>query len=113
MNNKELQAARKLLCLSVAEAAKHIGKVTPRSWQKRDRGENRVPNGVEEKIIGLLQKRLDMISATDDLIAKDGTDKISYLTFNEHITENSDLVDCRLSQSVAAHYFGKLETLLN
>jgi len=109
MNNKELQAARKLLFLSVAEAAKHIGKVTPRSWQKWERGENRVPNNVEEKIIMLLQKRLDMISE----IAKQGIDKISYLTFNEKITENSDLVDCRLSQSVAAHYFGKLETLLN
>lgn len=50
MNNFELQALRKLLFLDVAEAAKWIGDVTPRTWQRWEDGTRNLPADVADQM---------------------------------------------------------------
>jgi len=58
----ELQSIRKLLMLEVAEAAKCIGKVTPRSWQHWERGDRAIPVEVNLEMYDLLKQRRNLIN---------------------------------------------------
>lgn len=46
LNNFELQAIRKLLCLDVSEAAELVAKVSNRTWQYWESGCSPVPHDV-------------------------------------------------------------------
>jgi hypothetical protein len=110
MNNKELQAARKILFLEVAEAAEHIGGVPARSWRRWEDGTHRVPSDVENKIQELAEKRLNMIDSIDALIEEQQSDELDiafYASHDEYKADNpgATVLDWRLSQSVAAYYF--------
>ena len=61
MNNHELKMCRKLLFLSEKEAARYIGKVSARTWQRWEGGEYCIPKDVEEKTISLLRIRDSLI----------------------------------------------------
>lgn len=53
----ELKIARKLLGLSIAEAAEEIGKVSKRSWEYWEREERPIKPDVEEQVKALLERR--------------------------------------------------------
>lgn len=57
MTGNELQAARKLLMLDVAEAARWIGGAAPRSWRYWEAGRSPVPHDVQEKILAAIQQQ--------------------------------------------------------
>lgn len=107
MNNKELQAARKLLMLDVSEAAEHVGRVSPRSWQYWESGRSAVPDDVANEIAMLLKMRGDMIAqAFEDA----PTAHMTLRYFNSlaefvHAHPDGNTLGWRLHQSVAAHYY--------
>ena len=70
MNKTELEAMRRLLFFSVAEAAELIGDVTPRSWQYWERGKREIPQDVFEKIKLLGEWRQSAIEALRSEIAR-------------------------------------------
>lgn len=110
MNNKELQAARKLLMLDVSEAAEHVGGVSPRSWQYWESGRNAVPEDVSDEMQSLLRMRSDMIA---DVFEQSGGKRGKhfvlryYNSLGEFIDAHPDgtVRGWRLHQSVAAHYY--------
>ena len=113
MNNKELQALRKLFFLSVAEAAEHIGGVSARSWQFWESGRYSIPADVAERMLQLAQRRLKIIETCEDLInehpeASDFTQKydMSLESFAAR-HKGATLIDWRIAQSVAAYFYGE------
>ena len=110
MNNKELQAARMLLFLSVKEASEQIGRVSARSWQRWEKGDQAVPKDVEGEMLTLCAKRTEMIDDIEDLaFDEEATVEMAYyMTFNEYRIDHrgASIIDWRLSQSVAAYFFG-------
>lgn len=107
MNNKELQAARKLLMLDVSEAAEHVGGVSPRSWQYWESGRNAVPDDVADEIQSLLQMRADMIS---DVFEQSKPAHLTLRYFNsldefQNAYPEGNTLGWRLHQAVAAHYY--------
>ena len=70
MNNEELTAVRKFLNLDVdAEAAKlltadeeHPNGVNRRSWQRWERGDFNIPEGIELKIENLKKRRAEILA---------------------------------------------------
>ncbi len=132
MNNKELQALRRLFFLSTSEAAEHIGNVSTRGWQHWEAGKYNIPADVESKMNALLDHRLAMIEACESLMnARDDKDWIDiksiknetrhdinenddangikieyYLSFDEYKSNHNEarIIDWRLSQSVAAYF---------
>lgn len=110
MNNKELQAIRKLLMLDVSEAAELIGKVAPRSWQYWEAGRSPVPADVECEMQDLLAIRTQMMDAVDDKIAAGEALKLPfYGSFEQYQLDNPEgtHLSWRLSQSVAALYYAE------
>lgn len=110
MNNKELQAIRKLLMLDVSEAAELIGKVAPRSWQYWEAGRSPVPLDVESEMQDLLAVRAQLMDAVDEQIAGGDVIKLPfYASFEQYAADNPDgtHLGWRLSQSVAALYFAE------
>jgi len=108
LNNFELQAARKLLCLEVSEAAEYIGKVSNRTWQYWEAGRSKVPADVDSELYALIQFRNDLINTTlDELEDLDVGAFRWYHTldaFNfDYPGENK--VMWRLHQSVCAYLF--------
>ena len=61
MTNYELQALRKLLFLDVAEAAKEIGEVTTRTWQRWEDGSRKVPQDIAGQMNDWCQLYSDML----------------------------------------------------
>lgn len=107
MNNKELQAARKLLMLDVSEAAKHVGGVSPRSWQYWESGRNAVPEDVAEEVQSLLRMRAEMIA---DISEQSKSARLTLRYFNSladfvHAHPDGTVLGWRLHQAVAAHYY--------
>lgn len=104
MNNKELQAIRSLLMISVKEAADHIGNVSARTWQRWEDGSYNVPDDVAEKMAALAVKRLLGVAKQAGSLELD-----YYMSLEEYKLEHidGDLVGWRISQSVAAYFFGE------
>ena len=117
MNNKEIQAIRKLLMLEVKEAADFVGGVSARTWQYWESGKYNVPEDVAELLLGLVEKRLQMIETSEDVISEQGADQVDvayYLKYDEYLLDhkNACVVDWRLAQSVAAYLVGENITSL-
>ncbi len=113
MNNKELQALRKLFFLSTAEAAEHIGGVSARSWQHWESGRYKVPDDVAEKMNSLIHHRLSIIKTCEDLIEEkaQGIESIYnhyYLTLSDYEAKNpeANVIHWRMAQCVAAYFLG-------
>lgn len=110
MNNKELQASRKLLFLELTEAAEHIGQVSERTWQQWENGEISIPDDVTTEMIVLAQQHSNMMIAIDEIIQDNLPEQIEiayYYTFGEYKADNpsATYTDWRISQSVASYYF--------
>lgn len=108
MNNKELQAARKLLMLDVSEAAELIGKVSARTWQYWESGRNAVPDDVDVEMHALLSIRGEMINRITDSLPDDcAVDLPFHTSFETFSTANpgKNRVQWRLEQSVAALFY--------
>lgn len=114
MNNKELQALRKLFFLSVAEAAEHIGGVSARSWQFWESGKYSIPEDVADRMLNLAQRRLNMIETCEDLINENPeSEEIiqQYYSSLESFAARypaATMIDWRLAQSVAAYFCGEM-----
>ncbi len=114
MNNKELQALRKLFFLSVAEAAEHIGGVSARSWQFWESGKYSIPEDVADRMLKLAQRRLNMIETCEDLINENH--EVEEITQQYYSSLESfaarypaaTMIDWRLAQSVAAYFCGEM-----
>lgn len=105
MNNKELQAARKLLMLEVSEAAELIGKVSVRSWQYWESGRSAVPDDVETEILDLLTIRgMKIDSYLPGIEAGEVVQLPFYNNFEqfEQANPGQNRVSWRIEQSVAA-----------
>lgn len=112
MLNKELKALRKIFFLSVAEAAEHIGYVSARTWQRWELGEYKIPDDVEKKINDLAERRLLMIEDCDEVMNEHDPESTVFdfdMTFEDYKTRHpeSNIIDWRLSQSVAAYFLGE------
>lgn len=108
MNNKELQSARCMFFLTVSEAAKHIGRVSPRTWQRWEKSDSNVPEDVAEKMHQLACERNDLIFLAKALADKKITSGILYemtLADYQQAYPSATLLDWRLSQCVAAYFF--------
>lgn len=110
INNFELQAIRKLLCLEVSEAADCIGKVSNRTWQYWESGRSKVPADVDEEFYALIQFRNDLINAVQeelDNLTNDMGPLRWYHTFDSFNADFPDVnkVMWRLHQSVCAYLF--------
>ena len=105
MNKKELQATRRLLMISVKEAADHVGNVSARTWQRWEHGSLNVPGDIGEKMQNLAEKRRLIIARVKRLTS----DAIPtyHMTYHKYKLCNSQLcvIDWRISQSVAAYFF--------
>lgn len=106
MNNKELQAARRLLFLYASEAAEHIGGVTDRSWRRWEDGSNPVPADVQKVIYELLDARKQMIN---EILSGEKVACVYHMKFKRYAdtAEDEAVVGWRLSQSVAAEIMAK------
>jgi hypothetical protein len=105
MNNKELQAFRKLLMLDVKEAAEHIGDVSPRTWQYWEAGRNPIPKDVENEIKDFVNLRNSLLKRRI-LEWQNGDLRVAqyYMTINEfeQTTGKRNVVMWRITNSVAA-----------
>lgn len=110
MNNKELQATRKLLMLDVSEAAELIGGVSPRTWQYWEAGRNAVPTEVADEMRNLLSIRLEMMDEIDQRLERGEERSVVlpfYSSFEQYVQAHPGRtkVAWRLSQAVAAHHY--------
>ncbi|ULJ64612.1 YdiL family protein [Wielerella bovis] len=110
MNHIELKTARQLLCLSVQDAAEHIGGVKQRSWEYWEQGKKPVPDDVAERINHLLNRRHDILATVQQKMLRDDADlkgvAVVYYTTPE---DCESVLDWRFSQSLAqtlAHDYG-------
>jgi len=109
MNNKELQAARKLLMLDESEAAEHIGGVSPRTWQYWESGRNAVPEDVAYEVQALLTVRGELAEAIAEALPEG--DELIELPFHSAYetflaaNPGKNKVDWRMEQSIAALFY--------
>lgn len=96
MNNKELQATRKLLFLEMSEAADMI-QVPTEIWQDLEDGKTPIPNGVKEIMQELIERRMLMIQNVtkgfDMAKARGQLEKISfvfYASLEEYQKDNEE-----------------------
>lgn len=105
MKNYELQALRKLLMFSVAEAAVHLGKVTVRTWQYWESGSHAVPEYVADRIRELVEMRAQSLITRSLVLDNLGAvmEIAYYHTIDdfESATRQRNIVAWRLSQSIA------------
>ncbi|MFT0139007.1 DUF1870 family protein [Alcanivoracaceae bacterium MT1] len=111
MNNKELQALRKMLMLDASEAAELIGNVSARTWQYWESGRSPVPADVENAMNALIEQRAKLIDEIEDRVAGKTPEKWElelpfHQRFEDFETANpgSTRLDWRVTQSVAAAY---------
>ena len=111
MNNNELKMLRKLFFLEVAEAAKYIGEVEPRTWQRWEEGTRKVPLDIAETMQMLALTRSDFLAVEFD------ENDVSYLYFDnieDHAKELgiTSVIKWRLAQSVAAQLLAEEQALI-
>lgn len=94
MHHQTLEHFRRLLFLTVLEAAKNVARtptcpdgVSERAWNRWEAGSSPIPQEVADNVIGLIVRRQQMIDAGQDATA--------------HI-DKSDIVAYRLAHSVKA-----------
>nr|WP_314738696.1 DUF1870 family protein [uncultured Haemophilus sp.] len=99
MRGFELQIARKLLGLSIAEAAEYIGQVSKRSWEYWEREERPIKEDVKEKIKSLLERRKQVLK----MVIEQGENahKIAVIYYNtpEYC---ASVLEWRFTQSLAS-----------
>lgn len=112
MNNKELQALRKMLMLDSSEAAELIGNVSARTWQYWEAGRSPVPADVENAMNALVERRSKLIDEIENEVAGTPPDAWNlelpfYQRFEDYQPDHprSSRLDWRVSQAVAAAYF--------
>lgn len=108
MNNKELQAARKLLMLEASEAAELVGNVSVRSWQYWESGRNNVPDDVAAEMFALLAIRGEKIDAYLPRIEAGEQFALAFYNNYEQFAQanpGQNRVSWRIEQSVAAALF--------
>ena len=109
LNNLELQALRKLLCLDVSEAAECIGKVSNRTWQYWESGRSQVPNDIDYEMYGLLSHRNRLIDETLLETHEQGDMGVLkwYHIFDLFVVDypNCSKLEWRLHQSILVHLF--------
>lgn len=98
MTNYELQALRKLLFLDVAEAAKEVGEVTTRTWQRWEDGSRKVPQDIADQMNDWCQLYSDMLD--DKRI--NNKDITYYKTLDDYevATGKRNVVVWRLTQAI-------------
>ncbi|MBG5926127.1 DUF1870 family protein [Providencia rettgeri] len=106
MNNFELKQLRQLLFLSQTEAAKYIGDVEPRSWQRWEKGTSPIPTDVISQVQMLSLTRQDLLDSLPDF---DHYNYKYFDTIEEYAAESGvkNVVRWRISQSVAAQLFSE------
>lgn len=113
MNKLALIACRKMLFLEVEEAASHIAGVTQRTWRYYESGRSPIPQGLVDKMTGLLECRAllkERMTAEADAHRQKGEGRQVvpfYLSFDEYQKETGldDLIGYRLDQSVKASLY--------
>lgn len=110
MNHIELKTARVLLCLTVQDAAEHIGGVQQRSWEYWEQGRRPVPNDVAEKMNALLNRRREILATVQQKMLRGDADLKGISVIYYPTPEYSEsILDWRFSQSLAttlAHDYG-------
>ncbi len=101
MTNLELKQLRQLLFLSQAEAAKEIGQVEPRAWQRWEKGDRSIPSDVVDQIQMLSLTRCELLSIEPDLT------HYNYQYFDTieeyfEVSGSKSIIKWRLAQSVSA-----------
>ena len=101
MNNHELRMLRKLFFLEVAEAAKHIGEVEPRTWQRWEDGTRNIPFDVIATMQMLSLTRMDLLAVEFN------PDNAAYRYFDsidehEKALGARSVINWRMAQSVAS-----------
>lgn len=94
--------------LDVSEAAEHIGHVSARTWHYWEAGRSPVPDDVEQEMLNLASIRVEMMAAIDEQLITEERPKLPfYSKLKEFISDNpqKNVIDWRLSQSVAALYY--------
>lgn len=117
MNHIELKTARKLLNLSIEDAAENIGGVSQRSWKYWENGERPIPQDVERNINFLLDRRKEVIKTVQQKMLNDKADlkhiAVIYYPTPDHC---ESVLDWRFSQSIAttlAHDYGARMVIFN
>lgn len=101
MTPAELEAARRLLFLSIPEAAAGISQTTERAWRLWESGARLVPDDVSASIRALLSWREHAIAATQAVIADHGGSPA--LVWYAHPEQMGvDVAQWRAHQSVCA-----------
>jgi hypothetical protein len=98
MDNHQLQALRKLLFLDVSEAAKEIGEVTSRTWQRWEDGSRKVPQDVADQMSDWCQMYSDTLNDK-----RENKKSITYYkTFEdfESATGKNNVVVWRITQAI-------------
>lgn len=103
MTKEQLQQLRKALFLDITEAAEFIGGVSPRTWQRWEKGDVNVPLDVERKI-----KKLNEMQnqALDSVLCESIEYSYKYYNYDEFNARfGSDKLRWRLYQSVLARVY--------
>lgn len=106
MTHSELKQLRQLLFLSQAEAAEHVGKVEPRSWQRWEKGTSPIPTDVISQMQMLSLTRQELIESLPDF---EHYNYKYFETIEDYAAESGvrSIVRWRLSQSVSAQLFSE------
>ena len=101
MKNFELKQLRKLFFLDVTEAAKWVGDVEPRTWQRWEDGTRNIPLDVIETMQMLALTRIELLAVEFD------PNNVAYRYF-ETVDEHTkalgaySVIKWRMAQSIAA-----------
>lgn len=102
MNHIELKTARTLLCLTVQDAAEHIGAVKQRTWEYWEQGEKPVPDDVAERINHLLNRRREILATVQQQMLRDDANlKDVAVVYYPNPEYCESILDWRFSQSLA------------
>ncbi|WP_350304902.1 Aca2/YdiL-like domain-containing protein [Photorhabdus viridis] len=110
MNNKELQALRKLLMLDVKEAAEYVGGVSSRTWQYWETGRYPIPQDVESEIKDFINLRSRLLKQRISEFQNGDLRVIQYyMTIDEfeQATGKRNIIMWRITNSVAAEISAK------
>ncbi|EAO1133560.1 DUF1870 family protein [Salmonella enterica] len=113
MNNLELLACRKLLFLEVNEAAKLIGNVEARTWRYYESGRSSIPEVIQSKMQGLLQRRTSLleqmrVEAAEYRKQGNGRQVVPFFTSFEQFQQETglpDLLEWRIDMSVKSSLY--------
>ena len=110
LNNFEMQAVRRLLCLDVSEAAECIGKVSSRTWQYWESGRSPVPGDVDNEMYALVSMRNQIIASILDEMGDGDPGSIrwyhTFSAFSEDFPQANHVL-WRLHQSICAYLFAE------